>query len=109
MPASYESPEVASALTPHQIRQRYRDTSLVIFKEQQQYQLRKIRESERDLTSYLSFGNNRRVMTYNSNGNEPVVVHRSTTNAVQRANNYVELSSQIFRIHRKPRDSCAIT
>ncbi|XP_023245614.1 uncharacterized protein LOC111642970 isoform X2 [Copidosoma floridanum] len=32
MPASYESPEVASALTPHQIRQRYRDTSLVIFK-----------------------------------------------------------------------------
>lgn len=62
--------------------------------------------SSREETNYLTFGSSRRTMEYSSYGNQPVIVRRPAGSAV--AQNVGNLSSQILRIYRKPRDSCTI-
>ncbi|XP_043254249.1 putative uncharacterized protein BRD3OS [Colletes gigas] len=97
MTERYEPPEARVALTKEEIHNRYQDTALVIFKEQQ---------SKREVVNYLTFGTSRRTMEYSSYGNQPVIVRRPAGPlAVQ---NTEDLSSQILRIYRKPRDSCVI-
>ncbi|XP_076675363.1 uncharacterized protein LOC143372732 [Andrena cerasifolii] len=97
MTERYESPEVSVELTKEEIRKRYQDTALVIFQEQR---------SSREETNYLTFGTSRRTMEYSSYGNQPVIVRRPAGSVV--AQNVGDLSSQILRIYRKPRDSCTI-
>ncbi|XP_029037198.1 uncharacterized protein LOC117605264 [Osmia lignaria lignaria] len=97
MTERYESPEVTTILTKAQIHERYQDTALVIFKEQQ---------SKREAMNYLTIGTSRRTMEYSSYGNQPVVVRRPTGTLVH--HNEQNLSSQILRIYQKPRDSCVI-
>ncbi|XP_058799132.1 uncharacterized protein LOC131668741 [Phymastichus coffea] len=110
MPAKYVSPDHDDCtLTTDQIRRRYRDTSLVIFQEQYLYRARRVRESERERTTYLSFGVNRRAVTYNNNGNEPVIVHRTVTDAVMQANPSSRFLSRIIRAYEKPSDNCTIS
>ncbi|XP_076627054.1 uncharacterized protein BRD3OS isoform X2 [Colletes latitarsis] len=97
MTERYEPPEARVALTKEEIHNRYQDTALVIFKEQQ---------NKGETVNYLTFGTSRRTMEYSSYGNQPVIVRRPAGSlAVQ---NTEDLSSQILRIYRKPRDSCVI-
>ncbi|XP_078045838.1 uncharacterized protein LOC144474625 [Augochlora pura] len=93
----YESPEVNIALTKEEIHNRYQDAALIIHKEQQ---------SKRDAVNYLTFGTSRRTMEYSSYGNQPVIVRRPAGSmAVQSTS---DVSSQLMRIYRKPRESCVI-
>lgn len=57
--------QVAESLSD--IKKRYEDTSLVIFKEQQQ---------NKHHTNFLTFGTSRRTYEHNSNGNSSVVVRK---------------------------------
>lgn len=97
MTERYESPEVNIVLTKEEIHKRYQDASLVIFKDQQ---------DKKEAANYLTFGTSRRTMEYSSYGNQPVVVRRPTGSLV--THNDQNLSSQMLRIYRKPRDSCVI-
>lgn len=56
--------------------------------------------------NYLTFGTSRRTMEYSNYGNHPVIVRRPTGSLT--THNDENISSQILRIYRKPRDSCAI-
>ncbi|XP_032452772.1 uncharacterized protein LOC116738505 [Nasonia vitripennis] len=109
MPANYVSPDVKSTLTLDEIRQRYRDTSLVIFKEHQLFRGRRTGESEREASTYLSFGINRRTMAYSSNGNDPVLVHRSMKSVTIHEDENARLLSRVFRGYRKSSESCTIS
>ncbi|XP_011506199.1 PREDICTED: uncharacterized protein LOC105368776 [Ceratosolen solmsi marchali] len=109
MSGSYEPPDDIVALDRGEIRRRYRDTALVIFKEQQLHQSRRNETSEGKSRSYLSFGVNRRTVTYTNNGNEAVVVHRTTLKAAIEAQENLRLSSRLLRMYRKPRESCTIS
>lgn len=95
MTERYESPEIKIVLSKEEIHKRYQDISLIIFKEQ----------SKREV-NYLTFGTSRRTMEYSNYGNHPVIVRRPTGSLTTR--NDENISSQILRIYRKPRDSCAI-
>ncbi|XP_076183096.1 uncharacterized protein BRD3OS [Ptiloglossa arizonensis] len=97
MTERYESPEASVALTKEEIHNRYQDTALVIFKEQQ---------SKKEVSNYLTFGISRRTMEYSSYGNQPVIVRRPTGTLTIR--DAEDLSSQMLRIYRKPRDGCVI-
>ncbi|XP_014223602.1 uncharacterized protein LOC106650206 [Trichogramma pretiosum] len=118
MPSSYVSPDVKSTLTHEEIRRRYQDTSLIIFKEHQLYRVRRRHESERESSTYANFDINRKTMTYASNGNDPVILPKTTTTSatttdgaaltIARTNRESRLSLQLFRIHRKPGDTCTI-
>ncbi|OAD62136.1 hypothetical protein WN48_07247 [Eufriesea mexicana] len=94
----YESPEVKIVLTKEEIHKRYQDAALTIFQEQQ--------SKKEEVVNYLTFGTSRRTMEYSNYGNHPVIVRRPTGSLVTR--NDSTISSQILRIYRKPRDSCAI-
>ncbi|XP_053987119.1 uncharacterized protein LOC128891607 [Hylaeus anthracinus] len=96
MTERYKPPEASVALTKEEIHNRYQDAALVIFKEQ----------SKKEIVNYLTFGTSRRTMEYSSYGNQPVIVRRPTEALAIR--NVEDLSSQILRIYRKPRDSCVI-
>ncbi|XP_012176180.1 uncharacterized protein LOC126916795 [Bombus affinis] len=97
MTERYVSPEVKAVVTKEEIHKRYQDAALIIFKEQQ---------SKKELVNYLTFGTSRRTMEYSSYGNHPVIVRRPVGSLATR--NDSTISSQISRIYRKPRDSCAI-
>ncbi|CAK9812823.1 hypothetical protein ANTQUA_LOCUS7413 [Anthophora quadrimaculata] len=97
MTERYESPEVKIALTNDEIHKRYQDTSLTIFKEQQ---------GKREVINYLTFGTSRRTMEYSNYGNQPVIVRRPAGSLA--TDNAGDISSQILRIYRKPRESCII-
>ncbi|CAL7947905.1 unnamed protein product [Xylocopa violacea] len=97
MTERYEPPEEKAVLTKEEIHKRYQDTALIIFKEQQ---------SKKEVVNYLTFGTSRRTMEYSNYGNQPVIVRRPTGSLATRNDGTV--SSQILRIYRKPRDSCAI-
>ncbi|XP_076233150.1 uncharacterized protein LOC143178401 [Calliopsis andreniformis] len=97
MTEHYESPEVNITLTKEEIHKRYQDTALIIFKEQ---------EKKKDVVNYLSIGTSRRTMEYSSYGNQPVIIRRPTGSTLPQ--NEGNISSQILRIYRKPRDSCVI-
>lgn len=58
----------SAILTEDEIKRRYQDTALVIFKEQQQ--------KLKDGVGYLQYGTNRKGATYSNYGNNAVVVHR---------------------------------
>ncbi|PSN33520.1 hypothetical protein C0J52_16122 [Blattella germanica] len=55
------------AETPSEIKQRYEDTCLVIFKEQQQSNLP---------ANFLTFGTSRRTYQHSNNGNSSVLVRK---------------------------------
>ncbi|XP_033322048.2 uncharacterized protein LOC117218083 [Megalopta genalis] len=94
----YVSPEVNIELTKEEIHNRYQDAALVIHKEQQ---------SKKDAANYLTFGSSRRTMEYSSYGNQPVIVRRPTGAALA-VQSTSDVSSQLMRIYRKPRESCVI-
>lgn len=58
----------SAILTEDEIKRRYQDTALVIFKEQQQ--------KLKDGSGYLQYGTNRKGAMYSNYGNNAVVVHR---------------------------------
>ncbi|KAK2584762.1 hypothetical protein KPH14_007087 [Odynerus spinipes] len=94
MTTHYESPDHDRALTKEDIRKRYQDTALVIFKEHQ---------SKKDV-NYLSFGASRRTMEYSNYGNQPVIIRRP----LETSDTNGGLPLRILRMYRKPRESCAI-
>lgn len=94
MTTRYEPPDHDRALTNEDIRKRYQDTSLVIYKE---YQTKKE-------VNYLSFGPSRRTMEYSNYGNQPVIIRRP----LESLDGDDSLSLRILRMYRKPRESCAI-
>jgi hypothetical protein len=83
-------------------------TTCSLAQEQQLHQARRVK-SERENTTYLSFGPNRRTMAYSNNGNEAVIVHRTILKAAMQANENSRFSSHLLRIYRKRRESCAIS
>ncbi|XP_011879925.1 PREDICTED: uncharacterized protein LOC105568680 [Vollenhovia emeryi] len=98
MTACYVSPEVTIVLSQEEIRKRYQDTALIIFKEEQ--------GRKKKIVSYLSFGNSRRTMEYSNNGNHPVVVRKPVDSVITRN---AHLASQMSLENRKPGERCAIT
>ncbi|XP_011170996.1 uncharacterized protein LOC105203793 [Solenopsis invicta] len=98
MTACYKSPEVTIVLSKEEIRKRYQDSAMIIFKEEQ--------DRKKESVSYLSFGNSRRTMEYSNNGNYPVIVRKPTDPVITRN---AHLSSQMSLEYRKPNDRCAIT
>ncbi|KYN07191.1 PREDICTED: uncharacterized protein LOC108782389 [Cyphomyrmex costatus] len=98
MTACYESPEVIIVLSKEEIHKRYQDTAMIIFKEQQ--------SREKEIVSYLSFGNSRRTMEYSNNGNHPVIIRKSTESTITRN---IHLSSRTSIEYHKPDGKCAIT
>ncbi|XP_017882451.1 putative uncharacterized protein BRD3OS [Ceratina calcarata] len=100
MTEHYESPEVKPLLTKEDIRERYQDTSLVIFKEQQ---------NKKEIVNYLTFGTSRRTMEYSSYGNQPVIVRRPAGSLTIRNDGIARFSEMLTSMHRKPRDSCTIS
>lgn len=67
-----------------------------------------MKESEPERTSYL-FGSDRGVMRYSSNGNATVIVHKTITDVAVQTNENDPLFSRIFRIYRKPNESCVVS
>ncbi|CAD6230264.1 GSCOCG00006729001-RA-CDS [Cotesia congregata] len=63
MQQNYLPPDHDDFLTPEQIKLRYQDTSLIIFKEQRNRN-----------NNYLSFGTSRRTIEYSNFGNDPVII-----------------------------------
>lgn len=53
--------------SPSDIKQRYKDTCLVIFKEHQK---------NKQSTNFLKYGTSRRTYEYSNNGNSSVIVHK---------------------------------
>ncbi|XP_024943944.1 uncharacterized protein LOC107270969 [Cephus cinctus] len=96
MTARYEPPDDGNVLTNEQIRRRYQDTSLVIFKEQQ---------NKKEVVNYLSFGTSRRTMEYSNFGNQPVIVRRPVGSP---GHGEIQDTSQVRRIYRKPQETCTI-
>ncbi|KAL2727063.1 uncharacterized protein V1478_007341 [Vespula squamosa] len=94
MTTRYEPPEHDLVLTKEDIRKRYQDTALVIFKEQQ----------NRKEVNYLSFGASRRTMEYSNYGNQPVIIRRPLE--VSDVNDPLPL--RILRMYRKPHENCTI-
>lgn len=94
MTTRYESPDHDRVLTNEDIRKRYQDTALVIFKEQQ----------SRKEVNYLSFGASRRTMEYSNYGNQPVIIRRP----LETSDGNDNLPLRVLRMYRKPRESCAI-
>ncbi|XP_043491928.1 putative uncharacterized protein BRD3OS [Polistes fuscatus] len=96
MTTRYEPPDHDHVLTKEDIRRRYQDTALVIFKEQQ---------NKKEVVNYLSFGTSRRTMEYSNYGNQPVIIRRP-----HEASDVVNdtLPRRILRMYRKPRENCSI-
>lgn len=63
-------------------------------------------QNKKQIVNYLTFGTSRRTMEYSSYGNDPVIVRRPVGPLV--VHDSGNISSQILRIYRKPRDSCII-
>nr|CAD7421859.1 unnamed protein product [Timema poppensis] len=68
-----QSSSKVTPLCSEEVKRRYQDTALVIFKEQQ----RLVKNS-----GYLTYGSNRRTLFYTNYGNAPVLVHVSNKLAV---------------------------
>ncbi|XP_074106509.1 uncharacterized protein LOC141532183 [Cotesia typhae] len=63
MQQNYLPPDHDDFLTTEQIKLRYQDTSLIIFKEQKNRS-----------NNFLSFGTSRRTIEYSNFGNDPVII-----------------------------------
>jgi len=99
MTACYVSPEVTIVLSQEEIRKRYQDTAMIIFKEEQ--------DREKNLVSYLSFGNSRRTIEYSNNGNHPVIIRKPANSVITQNTHLFSRMSQIE--YRKLNERCAIT
>ena len=79
---------------------------ILYLQEHQLHNVRRLRESERENSTYLNFNVNKKTMSYSNNGNDPVIIRKKSQTVSTIDSN---ISTRILSVYRKPREYCTLS